>query len=273
MKPAPPKRAIRFLQWFCREEYLEEVEGNLTEIFEKEYSDSPKRARRSFYWNVLKHFRPEFLRKPKQKLIRQTMIIHNLTISYRNFARYKSSFMINLIGMSTGLACVLLISLWVYDEVTIDRFHSDRLYQVLENVDQGGGVITRSSTSGPMSATLATEFPEVEMAATTTVKWNSEGVLTMGEKDVKASGAWADINFFRMFNFPAVQGDASTVLKDKSGMVITEGLAIKLFGSTENVMGKTVELNHKVPYQISGVIKDFPRTSTIQVEYLLSFDR
>ena len=81
-------------------------------------------------------------------LKREAMIRHNLFIAYRNSLRYKSSFFINLIGLSTGLACVILIFIWVNDELRMDQFHAhgDRLYQVLENVDQGTGMITREST-------------------------------------------------------------------------------------------------------------------------------
>ena len=79
------------------------------------------------------------------------MVRHNLLISYRNFLRFKSSFFINLIGLSTGLACVLLIFIWVNDELKMDQFHEygDRLYQMMENVDQGGGVITQGVNVGP----------------------------------------------------------------------------------------------------------------------------
>lgn len=206
------------------------------------------------------------------------MIRHYLLISYRNFQRFRSSFLINLVGLSTGLACVLLIFLWVNDETSIDQFHEkgDRLYQVLENVDQGHGIITRFSTSGPMAEALATEFPEVEMAITSTWNWGQSAVLSVDDHDVKGTGIYADRNFFNMFSFELVQGDKDQVLNDKKNIVLTETMCVKLFGTTDNVLGKTVELQHKEQFQVAGVVKDFPRnfaaSSARVFEYFLPFE-
>lgn len=202
------------------------------------------------------------------------MLRHNLLIAYRNFLRYKSSFLINLIGLSTGLACVLLISLWVRDEVNIDQFHKnrERLYQVLENVEQGGDTITRFTTAGPTAEALSTEFPEVEMSVMSTVSRILDRVLSNGETDIKAKELFAGRDFFRMFSFELAQGDPEQVLADKSSIVITESLAISLFGTTENVLGRMVELEHKKQYQVSGVMKDIPRSSSLQFDYVLTFE-
>ncbi|MDR7132302.1 hypothetical protein J2X69_004669, partial [Algoriphagus sp. 4150] len=87
------------------------------------------------------------------------MLRHNFLLFYRNCKRFKSTFIINLIGLSSGLACSLLIFLWVNDELQVDKFHENKggLYQILENVDQGGTTITRQSTSGPMAEAIARE--------------------------------------------------------------------------------------------------------------------
>jgi predicted permease len=203
------------------------------------------------------------------------MIRHNLIISYRNFLRYKSSFFINLAGLSTGIACVTLIFLWVNDELKMDQFHvnDQRLYQIMENVDQGGGLITRYTTSGPMGDALATEFPEVEMAVTNTLRRTESAVLTIADKDVKANGIYATKDFFRMFSFPILQGDPGQVLTDKKSIVISESLALRLFGGTNNVMGKTVEIGHKSEFEVGGVMADVGTNSSEKFEYVLSFER
>ena len=107
MQPAPPKYAIKFLRWFCREDCVEEIEGDLTELFERQHERSPWKAKLNFTWSVIRYSRPEFVRKIKTNYQTNTasMFRHNLLITYRNFLRYKSSFLINLIGLSTGLAC------------------------------------------------------------------------------------------------------------------------------------------------------------------------
>ena len=202
------------------------------------------------------------------------MVRHNLLISYRNFLRFKSSFFINLIGLSTGLACVLLIFIWVNDEVRMDQFHEqgDRLYQVMENVDQGGGMITRESTSGPTADALAAEFPEVEMAATNTMNWSAQSVLSVDDDDIKAKGIYASAAFFKMFSFPIVQGNRNQVLSDKKSIVISESVAKRLFGTTTDVVGKMVQVEHKQQFQVSGVMADIPSYSSANFEYVLSFE-
>lgn len=202
------------------------------------------------------------------------MLRHNLLISYRNFLRYKSSFFINLVGLSTGLACTLLIFLWVNDEMNVDQLHKNRaqLYQVLENVDQGGGIITRYTTSGPMGEAMASEMPEVEMAVTSTLSWIREGVLTFKDTDIKAGCLWASKDFFRMFSFELIEGIPAEVLSDKKSIVISESLAMRLFGTSENITGKTVELAHEKQYQVSGVMKDIQSNSSVRFDYVLTIE-
>src|SRR5687768_6410707 len=94
------------------------------------------------------------------------MFRHIILITYRNFLRYKSSFLINLLGLSSGLACTLLIYLWVTDELSVDRFHQkdDQLYQVLRNVQHPDGIKTGESTPALLGEALLEEMPEVEYA-------------------------------------------------------------------------------------------------------------
>jgi putative ABC transport system permease protein len=202
------------------------------------------------------------------------MIRHNILIAYRNSLRYKSSFFINLIGLSTGLACVVLIFLWVNDELRMDQFHAhgDRLYQVLENVDQGTGMITRYSTSGPTAEAMATEMPEVEMAVTSTLQWERSFVTSTEDVDISATGVYADVDFFRMFSYDLLKGEPKQVLSDKKGIVIDESLAISLFGKTDDVIGKMVTLNHDKQYLVSGLMKDISLNSSHQFDFVISFE-
>src|SRR5688572_10575988 len=137
---SPPKYAIKFLRWFCREDYVEEIEGDLTEIFRKQYAVSPVGSRAKFAWSVLRYFRPEFIKSFKnhssQNLI--DMFRHNLLLTFRNFSRYKTTFFINLIGLSTGLTCSLFIYFWVKDELSFDKFHTNdaQLYEVMLNHEE-----------------------------------------------------------------------------------------------------------------------------------------
>ena len=124
-RPTPPKMADRFLQWFCRDNLLSEIQGDLLELFQREVRlYGLRRARRRYFINVLSFLRPFTLKKKRNNYPKSNIMFrHNLLLIYRNFKRYKSSFLINLTGLSTGLACTLLIYLWVNDELSVDKFH------------------------------------------------------------------------------------------------------------------------------------------------------
>nr|WKN36548.1 ABC transporter permease [Tunicatimonas sp. TK19036] len=274
--PTPPKNALHFLRWFCRDEYIEEIEGNLVELFEKEHQYSPQKANRTFTLNVLRHFRPMFIRSFQfdNTLTQPVMIKHNLLLALRNFQRYKSSFFINLIGLSTGLACVLFIYLWVTDELSVDKFHEQdsQLYQIMENVDQAGGMITRQTTSGPTAQALVSEMPEVENAVTTTSDHVMSFMLSVGDEDIEADGFYASMDFFQVFSYDLVQGDKAQVLSDKKSIVISEALARSLFGTAENVVGNIIEVQHEKEYQVSGVFENVPARSSVQFDFVLTFE-
>jgi len=154
----PPKNAVKFLRWFCREDYVEEIEGDLTEIFEKEYRQSVRKAKWKFVFSVIKYFRPGFIKsfKRNHRSNYQAMFRHNFLLTYRNFLRYKSSFLINLTGLSTGLACTFLIYLWVSDELTVDKFNTkdNRLFRAMEHRVRATGIWTSPTTPGPLAEAL-----------------------------------------------------------------------------------------------------------------------
>jgi putative ABC transport system permease protein len=206
------------------------------------------------------------------------MFRHNLLIIFRNFKRNKSSFFINLIGLSTGLACALLIYLWVNDELYVDKFHEkdSQLFQVMKNAKSSDGrILTFEWTPGPLADALVEEMPEVEYAVPVQSSLSrTEGILSVGDKHLKALEQYTTGDFFNVFSYDLIQGEKSRVLNDKNALVISEELAAKLFNSTENVIGKTVEWKKgkfSGTYIISGVFKSPPPNSTAQFDLLFTF--
>ncbi len=198
------------------------------------------------------------------------MFQHNLIIIYRSFKRFKSTSIINLIGLSTGLASALLIALWVNDELSIDKFHEkdSRLYQLMEHRIQDGETGLSTRTSGLTAPTLEAEMPEVEHAVAC---FNLDRyTLSVDNNDVQATGQYVGEDFFKIFSFPLIQGDASQVLTDRSSIVISETLAKNLFKTTD-VVGKTIEWQHEEQYQVTGVFEDVPGNSSMQFDFVLSF--
>ncbi|MDN5200993.1 ABC transporter permease [Fulvivirgaceae bacterium BMA10] len=282
MKPSPPHRALKFLRWFCREDYIEEIEGDLTEVFEKQYEQSQTKARRKFTWSVIRYFRPEFIKsfKTSSSANSVAMFRHNFLLAFRQFKRYKGTFLINLVGLSSGLACALLIYLWVNDELNVDKFHEkdDRLYQVMQNFDRPNGVVTGDYTPALLAKALLSEIPEVENATLTNTIYQSnwaKGILSNKDNSINTKGILADSDYLNVFSYNLIQGDKDKVLADKNSIVISERLAKKMFNTSENIIGKALDWESedlKKVFQVSGIFKNTPLNSTVAFDFILNYD-
>lgn len=205
------------------------------------------------------------------------MFHHNLLIIYRSFKRFKSAFIINLLGLSTGLASALLIYLWVDNELHMDKFHEkdSRLYQVMESHMQNDGWNTMIETSGAAADALAAEMPEVEYAAALappTWPGFDRFVLSVDERNFRATGQYAGADYFNIFSYKLIEGQADQVLADKNSIVISEDLAMELFNRKHNVIGKSVGFQHEREFLVSGVFENIPAASSTQFDFVLHFE-
>ena len=205
------------------------------------------------------------------------MLRHNLVIIFRSLSRFKRTFVINLVGLSVGLASALLIFLWVNDELSVDKFHEkdERLYQIVANFQENGGWNTIIDTPGPLAHTLAEDMPEIEYVATLAPpNWRGfDGfILTVDKQNIKATGEYAGKDYFNIFSYGLIQGDADQVLADKNSIVISDELAMKLFDTTQGVVGKTIELNHQQEYLVTGLFTKTPFASSVHFDFVLPFD-
>src|SRR5579872_4193362 len=138
----------------------------------------------------------------------------NFKIAWRNLRKERQFTILNVIGLSTGLACAILIYLWVSDELHIDKFNENdaRLYEVMKNSAYGGKINTREETPGLLAQTLAGQMPEVEQAVSV-YPWSlRQGILSTGEKNIKVMEHFAGKDFFTVFSYPLLQGDKDQVL-------------------------------------------------------------
>ncbi|KOF01491.1 transporter permease [Roseivirga seohaensis subsp. aquiponti] len=206
------------------------------------------------------------------------MFKHNLLVSYRNFLRYKSAFFINLIGLSSGLACTLLIYLWVTDEMSVDKFHQldDRLYQVMLHHEESGTLNTQEDTQAILAEALEQEVPEIEIGLQATPSfWFGKMPVTANEKTIKATGKFAGKEFFEIFSFPLIDGDAKNVLQNPQSIALSEQLAVSLFGDVGKAIGQMVEwqiLTFKQDLVVTGVFKDLPANTTEDFDFILPFE-
>jgi putative ABC transport system permease protein len=199
------------------------------------------------------------------------MINHYLTIIYRNFLRSKGYFLINLSGLAAGMTCTLLIYLWVKDEIGMNKFHAKdkNLFQVMENQQYADNLMTTNSTPGILAENLKIDFPEIEYSATTT--WENDHTLSLKDHNVKAKGYHVGADFFNIFSFNLVEGNADKVLTDKFSIVISKSLAVRLFGTDNDVVGKVIELDHDKGFNVTGVFEDIPGNSSNQFDFVVPF--
>ncbi len=197
------------------------------------------------------------------------MLRHNLLLIYRNFKRFRSSFFINLIGLSTGMACTLLIFLWVKDELSVDRFHQNdhRIHQVMKQIPSGDGVEVAAEHAPILSDVLVDELPEVEFAVSEAINPNMDN-LTVLDQTFKASGGYAGPEYFKVFTYPLLFGDKNRVLADEGNIVLSQQLAFKLFSSLDNPLGKEIEIEGKGQFLVSGVF-DIPKNSSRSFDFLI----
>lgn len=201
------------------------------------------------------------------------MIKNYFKLAWRHLSKDRQFTLLNLIGLSTGLACTVLIYIWVNDEWQMDKFHKNdaRLFQVMENRVQASGIWTAQSSSGPMADALVHDLPQVEYA-TATVPANNVIFAVNKEKKLKASGKYAGKDFFKIFSYDLIRGTAGKVLTDEQSIVLSETMAMKLFGSTANTVDKTVEtveFQDRKLYKVSGIYKDPGSHSSDQFDFVL----
>ncbi len=276
---SPPKWPLRLLKYLVADDYLEEVEGDLAESFEENLKVcSRRRARILYIREALRFLRPGIIGISTGILEsnRYNMFKHGLLIASRQFKKYKSSFFINLLGLSTGLASVLLIYLWVNDELRIDKFHEKdkQLYQVMRNLQTPHGIRTFEGMPGPLASAMEEEIPEVESALAVRPALGKKGILTVDSKRIKAKEQYVGQAFFHLFSYQLIYGDKERVLSDRYSLVLSDELAIKLFNTTEGILGRIVEWDHddfSGSYRVAGVFKRPSSNSSAQFDVLFPY--
>ena len=194
------------------------------------------------------------------------MIKNYLKIAWRNLIRNKGFSAINISGLAVGMASAILILLWIYNEVSYDRFHKnkDYLYAAWNRGTFDGKLQCWDNTPKILAPTLKQEFPEIAEVSRQYSRWY---VTRVGEKKVSSKALVTDPSFLSMFSFPLSQGNAKTVLNNVYSIVITEKMAKKMFGATD-VINKVITID-KDNFTVTGILKDLPTNSSIDFEYIL----
>ncbi|WP_350286672.1 ABC transporter permease [uncultured Croceitalea sp.] len=196
------------------------------------------------------------------------MIKNHLKIAWRNLLRNKAFSLLNVFGLSAGLAVTTLIILWINFELEYDRFHDkiDRIYEVNNQHQINGELWTWNSTPKPMAPVIKEDYPEVESVSR--FFGDIEFLFTHNNKNLKAKGTIVDPDFLNIFSFPLLQGEVENVLNEINGVVITETLAHKMFND-KNPIGKTIKIDNSDIFKITGVLKDLPLNTKFDFEFLI----
>jgi putative ABC transport system permease protein len=199
------------------------------------------------------------------------MIKNYIRIAFRNLLKHKGFSAINMAGLALGLACSLLILLWVQDERGMDAFHQNgkNLYYVYERNDLGGKIESWYWTQGPLADELKKDIPEIQAA--TVFSWSRTRTFSVGDKKLKSDGFSAGADFFSMFSYPLLQGRAIDALNTPNSISISHKMANDFFGSPEGAIGKTIRYENKKDFTVKAVFEDLTSSVSTRFNFLISW--
>jgi putative ABC transport system permease protein len=208
------------------------------------------------------------------------MIKNYLKIALRTIWKNRKLSLINIFGLAVGIACSLLILLYVQDELSYDRHHKDnqQIYRVVKDfINDDGSRIPDATTPAPLAPAMQREIPEVVSITRVHPSWGGRTLITYGDKSIREERVWrVDSSFFDVFSFTFIKGDAKTALADINSIVLTESAARRYFGN-EDPIGKTLNLDGQPREQsdvtVTAVIEDVPAQSHFHFDFLLPFRR
>lgn len=267
---------LRFLKWFCKPEYHADIEGDLLELHERRETEKGKPlANFLLFKDVLFLFRPGIIRSATihQPLTNNGMIKSYFIMGWRSLWKSKLYSTLNVVGLTFGIVCFLLIGLYVFDELTFDNQHSngERIYRVITHESNLSNGTTTVAAAGYMLAEEAKgTIPEVEMT-TRMLRWGRANLVDPENPvNVQETITVADEYFLQLFDFPLIEGDRSTALKEPNSIVITEDLAMRIFSRTD-VVNKNLQFSFmEAPLKITGILKNHPQNSTFNFTSLMA---
>lgn len=274
MNNQPPQWAINLLTWFCRPELLEDLEGDLYELYEYHFKKyGHRKARWFFIWSVIRSIRPSTIRLfNRTQNTRLMFTTHNIKIAARVLWRDKFSALLNISGLSIGIICFILLGLYVLQESTFDRFHTkaDRLYRSYLYEDYGEGhTFFNAVTPLRFETFFEDNFPEVEAAVQVRLTNTLVGVF---DKRINEEIAIISPEFFQVFDFKVLQGSSKKPFDNRTSIILSRAYAEKYFGDN-NPIGKVIDLEMKDVFEsftVSAVFDVMPFNSSIKFDMAVS---
>jgi putative ABC transport system permease protein len=200
------------------------------------------------------------------------MFKNYLKIAFRILFKKKAYSFINIAGLAVGMACCILIMLWVQSELGYDNFHEngDRIYRLCMDATLGGAELSAPFSNCPSAPALIRDYPEVVNAVR--LSGDEKILVRYQDKQIyEENSAYADNSFFEIFTFPFTAGDPRTALSTAYSVVMSQSQSEKYFGDTDPI-GKSLRINDEHDYTVTGVFQDFPENSHLTLDIILSFE-
>src|SRR5215218_3495638 len=202
------------------------------------------------------------------------MLENYIKVALRSLWKHKGFSTINILGLATGMACSLLIFLFVKEELSYDRFHKDagNISRIVKDfVNDDGSRIPDATTTGALAPAMKSEFPEVVSVTRIRPNWGRSYLVKYGDKKIMEEKIYGvDSSFFDVFSFPFVQGNAKDAFHDVNSILLTQAAAKRHFG-TENPIGKTLSVEGLGDLMVTGILKDVPQNAHFHFDFLVSF--
>lgn len=261
--PRPPRFFARLFDLVVRSEEKRTIAGDLEELFCDIIRERGRLGASLWYAGQMIGAIPSFLWN--SLYWRVFMFFNYLKIALRNIRRHKAHSFVNIAGLATGIACCVLIMLWVQDELSYDRFHENAEDLYVATFSNGSTVTP--TALGPF---LKSQYPEIQHAS----RYSGMGrnLLRYGDTQIyQEGGALVDPDFLNMFTVPLLRGDKDAALADPRSVLLSEELSKKLF-RTEDPFDRTVVFNTSIPLKVTGVFADYPSNSHIRFDYIIPLE-
>ena len=271
----PPKIPLRFLRWFCNKDMLEDIEGDLTELYFERIESNRWMAKSMFWWEVFLLCRPGIVKNLQNNKGQNNLIMlkNYYKTSLRSMIKHPLSSFINIFGLAAAIGiCVFAYGFgqWTY---RTDQFHENKesIFLVTHETDREGVLLQHGHSAAPLGKALVDDFPHVIQTARIT---DESLVVKYEHKVFHEYVRFVDPEFMDMFTFPLKQG-AKGALQDIDHIILSEPMAIKYFGEGDPI-GQLLKLSAgneiSKSFRVAGVARKFPESRSFSFHFLVHID-
>jgi len=272
MSKRPPKFFDRLLQWYCIQTDLEDIQGDLYEVYYDRMEDSQIKAKWLFAMDTLRLFYPFSTQRKRSTWLRESYHFNfrnQARVAYRNLKKYPFVNSLKILGLSVAISAFFFIADYVRFHHNFDQFHEnkERIYRIVTTVTSPD-LQDVTAWSHAYVRDIADELAGVEHVVRL-LKVEEAVIVDTDEEQFKESEVfYADPEFAKVFSYEWIEGNPNTALMDPSSVVLTESMAKKYFNTTREIVGKLLTID-KESYRVSGLVKDIPPNSDLKFDFLI----